>query len=153
MISFPLLYTKPINGYCYCCFLSPFYIIQISSYQKSSNFSLPLEKILMKNHLWYRKNCYFKKHGSQVLIQQTWESIEMEDLKCLIKLSYNLLSVSISYQQETLLCCFTFHMLKKIRILSLFPFHWCLFVGIRKSFSIGIMLSIEQESKRSQLSF
>lgn len=105
MISFPLLYTKPINGY--CCFLSPFYIMQISSYQKSSNFSLPLEKILMKNHLWYRKKYYFKKCGSQVLIQQTLESTEMENFKCLIKLSYNLLSVSISYQQETLLCCFT----------------------------------------------
>lgn len=98
----------------------------------------------MKNHLWYGQKCYFKKYGSQVLIQQTWESIEMEDFKCSVKLSYNLLSVSIPINRKLSSAGSLFiHMLKKIRILSLFPFHWCLFVGIRKSYSVGIMLSIE----------
>lgn len=57
----------------------------------------------------------FKKYGPQVLFQQTWVSIEIEDFKCLIKLSYNfLLVLAIGKLLSTVSLCV--HLLKKVKL-------------------------------------
>lgn len=96
------------------------------------------KKIYRKSFV-VQKKCSLKKYGPPVLIQQTWKSIEI-DFKYLIKLSYNLFSVM------TIGNCFAVllfvHLLKKVKFLSFCVFYLCPFVGIRKSFFIGTMLSM-----------
>lgn len=89
----------------------------------------------------------FKKYEPQVLTQQTSASIEIDFMldKTLLFFQFYLQEISICYFT---ICLFA----EESENLSFYLFLKCLFLRIKKSFSICTMLPTEQESKKYQFS-